>query len=185
MEFEPVPPRFYRLPLAWQALAILAGAAAMAVASQVEVQIGPVPLTFQTLMVFLLAGAMGRRSALSIALWLLAAGLGAPVLAGGVGGWPELMGPTQGYLVGMVLGAALAGRIAERVRQVHSLVAAFVYGHGIVLLFGFFGLLRIYPPEDALNYGVFPFVVTALIKVAAATALVYALAQTLSRRAAA
>lgn len=185
MEFEPVPPRFYRLSWAWQGAAIVAGALAMAVASQVEVQIGPVPLTFQTLMVFLLAGAMGKRSALSIALWLLAAALGAPVLSGGDGGWVELMGPTQGYLVGMVLGAALAGRLAERVRQAHTLFAAFTYGHGIVLLFGFFGLLRIYPPEDAATYGVYPFVITALLKVAAATALTYALAQTLSRRAAA
>ena len=183
MEFDPVPPRFYRLPFAWQAAAILAGAAAMAVASQVEVVIGPVPLTFQSLMVILLAGAMGRRAALSVALWLLAAGLGAPVLSGGDGGWPELMGPTQGYLVGMVLGAAVAGRMAERVRHVHTLFAAFVYGHGVLLLFGFLGLLRLYPPEDAAAYGVFPFVLTGLLKIAIATALIYALAQTLSRRA--
>jgi biotin transporter BioY len=182
MEFEPVPPRFLRLPRAWQALGVLGGALAMAAASQFDVPLGPVPLTLQTLMLFVLAGLMGARSALSAALWLLAAVLGAPVLAGGSS---DLMGPTQGYLIGMVLAAATAGRIAERARRAAGLIALFLYGHVIVLLFGFLGLLRTLSPQDAVTFGILPFVVTAILKAALAAAAVYATAKALARKAAA
>lgn len=180
MEFEPLPPRFMRLPFAWQAAGLAGGALAMAGASQIELDLGPVPLTAQTLAVFLLAGAMGQRAALSIALWLLAATLGAPVLSGGS---TDVFGPTQGYLVGMVLAAAFAGRLAERSRRVHSLFAALFMGHALVLLFGFMGLLRTYSPEDAARFGVFPFIVGAVVKVALATAALYAAARALPRKA--
>lgn len=180
MEFEPVPPRFLRLPYAWQAVGILAGALAMAAASQVEVPLGPVPLTLQTLMLFLLTGVMGARTALSAALWLLAAFLGAPVLAGGSS---DLMGPTQGYLLGMVLAAATVGRIAERVRRAAGLFMLFIYGHAIILLFGFLGLLRTLPPQDAVTFGVLPFVVTGILKSAIAAAVIYASAKALARKA--
>lgn len=182
MEFEPVPPRFLRLPYAWQAAGILGGAVAMAVASQFTVPLGPVPLTLQTLVLFLLTGVMGARTALSVALWMLAAWLGAPVLADGS---TDIMGPTQGYLVGMVLAAATAGRIVERVRRLPGLVAVFIYGHVIVLLFGFLGLLRTLPPHDAVTFGVLPFVVSATLKAALAAALIYATAKAIARKAAA
>lgn len=182
MEFEPLPPRFLRLPYLWQAAGVLAGAAAMAAASQFEAPLGPVPLTLQTLMLFVLTGLMGQRTALSVALWLLAAFLGAPVLAGGSS---DIMGPTQGYLIGMVLAAAIAGKLAERARRAGGLMALFIYGHAIVMLFGFLGLLRTLSPEDAISYGVLPFVITAILKSALASAAIFATAKALARKTAA
>jgi biotin transport system substrate-specific component len=180
MEFEPVPPRFRRLPYAWQAAGILGGSAAMAAASQVDLPLGPVPLTLQTLMLFLLTGAMGARAALSVALWLLAASLGAPVLSGGSS---DVMGPTQGYLIGMVLAAAMSGRIAERAHRAAGLFTLFLYGHVIVLLFGFLGLLRTLSPQDAVTLGVLPFVISGILKSAIAAAVIYASAKALARKA--
>ena len=180
MEFEPVPQRFLRLPYLWQAAGILGGSAAMAAASQVTAPLGPVPLTLQSLMLFVLTGLMGARTTLAVALWLLAAMLGAQVLADGSS---DVMGPTQGYLIGMVLAAATAGRLAERVRRLPGLVAVFIYGHVIVLLFGFLGLLSTLPPQDAVTYGVLPFVVTSIFKAAAGAAIVYAAAKAIARKA--
>ena len=40
--------------------------------------------------------------------------MGLPVFANGTAGWPVIMGPTGGYLIGFVAAALVLGRLAER-----------------------------------------------------------------------
>lgn len=74
-----------------------------------------VPITLQTLGVMLAGSVLGwKRGALSVLVLLALVAAGLPLLAGGRGGLAVFAGPTAGYLVGWVLGAAVIGWLVER-----------------------------------------------------------------------
>ncbi len=96
--------------MTWAALftALMAGGAL------VVIPLGPVPFTLQVLFVLMAGMILGARlAALSVATYLVL-GLVAPVYAGGTSGVAVLLGPTGGFLIGFLPGAALAGFIAAR-----------------------------------------------------------------------
>ncbi len=89
-----------------------------ALGAVVQIPIGPVPITLQVLFVLLSGLVLGSRLGAFSQVEYLAAGFaGAPIFAGGKAGFVALLGPTGGYLVGFVLGAYLAGRVAESVAR--------------------------------------------------------------------
>ncbi len=100
----------------WRDLAlVLGGAALIALLSQVEIPLKPVPITLQTLTVLLVGAGLGwRRGAIAVLTYILAGALGLPVFSGGGAGFATLVGPTGGYLAGFVLAAALVGLLTER-----------------------------------------------------------------------
>ena len=67
----------------------------------------------------LLAGALlgARRGLLAVLLWVGVGAAGLPVFANGKSGLPVLVGPTGGYIVGFVLGAALLGLVVQRLAR--------------------------------------------------------------------
>ncbi len=96
---------------------IVGGALLTALAAQLSFTTPwtPVPYTGQTAAVLLVGTALGAPlGAASMALYVLAGSLGAPVYAGGESGVDKLIGPTAGYLLGFVLAAGLVGRLAQR-----------------------------------------------------------------------
>lgn len=93
-------------------------AALVAVCAWVSLPLYPVPFTLQTLGVLVAGGLLGRKlGPITLAVYILAGLVGAPIFAGGHSGPGVLLGPTGGYLVGFV-GAAFimgwAGDIARR-----------------------------------------------------------------------
>lgn len=75
----------------------------------------PVPITLQTLGVMLAGSLLGwKRGALAVLVLLALVALGLPLLAGGRGGLAVFAGPSAGYLVGWVLGAAAIGWLVQR-----------------------------------------------------------------------
>ena len=76
------------------------------------------PITLQTFGV-LLAGALlgARRGPLAVLLWIGVGTAGLPVFANGKSGLPVLVGPTGGYIVGFVIGAALLGLVVQRLAR--------------------------------------------------------------------
>ena len=90
-------------------------AALMAVAAPFSVAIGPVPLSFCTLVIYL-AGYLlgGRRAALATLAYILLGAVGMPVFSGFSAGLGVLAGPTGGYVVGYLPLAALSGLAASR-----------------------------------------------------------------------
>lgn len=76
------------------------------------------PITLQTFGV-LLAGALlgARRGPLAVLLWISVGAAGLPVFANGKSGLPVLVGPTGGYIVGFVIGAALLGLVVQRLAR--------------------------------------------------------------------
>jgi biotin transport system substrate-specific component len=85
----------------------------MVIAAQIRIPLPwtPVPITLQTLAVYLGAAWLGSSRAVSgIAVYAGLAAIGLPVLAGWQGGFAAFTGPTGGYVVGMILAAFLLGR---------------------------------------------------------------------------
>ncbi len=89
-------------------------AALTAVASAIQVPIGPVPLVLTNLLVLLCGLLLGARwGSISMLVYLLVGVLGFPVFAGASGGIAHLIGPTGGYLVGFAVAAWATGRVSE------------------------------------------------------------------------
>lgn len=73
----------------------------------------PVPITLQTFGVMLAGLVLGpRRAALVLTLYVALALIGLPVLPGGRAGLAVLMGPTGGFLLGMIPGAFVVGYLS-------------------------------------------------------------------------
>jgi biotin transport system substrate-specific component len=100
-----------------------------------------VPITLQTLGVMLAGSILGwKRGALSVLVLLALVAMGLPLLSGGRGGLAVFAGPSAGYLVGWVFGAAVIGWLVQRRLPAYptwwGALANVVGGIGVVYLFG-------------------------------------------------
>ena len=152
----------------------VAGSLLLAISAKLSVQLGPVPFSFQTLMLLLVAGCYGRNLAVGTVLLYLAEGLaGLPVFTPTTAlGSAAFVGPTGGFLAGFVVCAAIVGEAADRGLDRSPLTLAPAMLVGIIALFaiGFawlafgFGL----GAGTAWTAGVAPFIVGDLVKIAIA-----------------
>lgn len=106
------------------------------------------PITLQTFGVLLAGAVLGaRRGALAVLLWIAIGVAGVPVFANGRSGLPVLLGPTGGYIIGMVAGAALIGVVAALLARrgaVSKPLALFVGGLLAVALIHAAGILGLH-----------------------------------------
>jgi len=142
-----------------------------------------VPITLQTLWVYLAGVVLGPLWAgVAFVLYLLAGLIGLPVFAGGNAGLGVLLGPTGGFLVGFPLAAATVGAVAHgpdgltppgRV-PIPRLVAALLAGTAVVYAAGAVGyaLVQAVGLVAAVTAVVVPFLPVAGLKVAATVAIV-------------
>ena len=152
----------------------LFGSILIALAGKVTVPFWPVPATLQTLAIFVIAAAFGRKLALAtLAAYLVEGAAGLPVFTNG-GGLAYFAGPTTGYLAGFVIAAGLTGWAADRGldRNALKLFAVNLVGTAIILLLGAAWIALAFGPEKALAWGVGPFIATDVIKAALAAAVV-------------
>lgn len=154
-------------------------AAATAVSAQVTIPFPLVPMTLQVLMTLLAGAVLGRRlGALSQLVYVLMGSIGLPVFAARQGGVGVIIGPTGGYLIGMIIAAWVVGamvEIGERAGSSSPLLGELLTGAAMLC-----GLLSIYIPgvlvlsryvgsiHQAVAVGVITFLPADLIKVAAA-----------------
>ena len=175
-------------------LAIL-GACLLTISAKVQVP-GPVPMTLQTLAVMALGALLGMRLAVaSVALYLVQGLLGMPVFATTpplVPGLAYFMGPTGGFLVGMLGSAALVGLAADRglMRQPLSFAFILLAADTLVFVSGFLWLAFAAQTATgvaglgatrAFAAGVQPFLLGEALKLALAAAAIPAVFETLSR----
>ncbi len=167
--------------LAWYALLALLGTAVLALSAKVKVPLWPVDASLQTLALFTIAAAFGRRLAVAtVALYLLEGALGLPVFQGtperGIG-VAYMVGPTGGYLVGYVIAAAMVGWAADKGwdRNPFRLFGVMLVAEVALLALGALWLAYLFGIDKAFAYGVGPFIVTDLIKIALAACIVPAL----------
>jgi biotin transport system substrate-specific component len=134
----------------------------------------PVPMTMQTLALFLISAAYGRNLAVATMLLYLAEGaIGFPVFAKG-GGIAYLAGPTAGYLLAYPIAAGIVGWAADRGfdRSPFRLAGAMLVAEIVILAMGASWLGYLMGAEAGIAGGVGPFVVVDLVKIALASALV-------------
>ena len=157
------------------ALQVTVGVAFLALLAQVRIEVGPVPITGQTLGVLLLGAAAGARLGVATTVAYLAVGAaGLPVFTGGGAGLATLTGTTAGYLVGFVVAAALVGALAERgwAATARRAFGSMVLGNLVIYACGVAWLSQLAPDlRTAIAWGVTPFLLGDALKVALATAL--------------
>jgi biotin transport system substrate-specific component len=163
------------------ALQVTGGVIGLALLAQVSIPLPftPVPLTGQTFGVYLLALLFGRKRGLAtVAAYLAVGAAGAPVFALGQSGLS--IGPTMGYLVGMLAAAFVVGGLADKgfnAKFPKAWLAA-ACGSVCVFTFGLIGLSFFVPTDALLMSGLIPFIPGDLIK----TTLAASMAITFSKR---
>ena len=168
-------------------LAVL-GTLLLTLSAKTKVVLGPVDMSLQTLAVLLIAASFGFRLGVATLLLYLAEGaMGFPVFQSspekGVG-IAYMLGTTGGYLAGFVVMAAIVGWAADRGfdRSPIKLFGVMLAANAIMLTMGFAWLATLIGAEKAWAFGVVPFIVGDLIKVALAAALVPAVWSLLPKR---
>ncbi|MER8595881.1 MULTISPECIES: biotin transporter BioY [unclassified Mesorhizobium] len=173
--------------LAGQLLLAIAGTLLLILSAKTKVMLGPVDISMQTLAVLLIAAAFGMRLGVATLLLYMAEGaLGLPVFQStpekGIG-IAYMLGSTGGYLAGFVVMAAIVGWAADRGWDRHpiKLFNAMLVAEIVMMAMGFAWLALLIGPEKSWQFGVVPFIVGDLIKVALAASLVPAVWSLLKR----
>src|SRR5216110_1813591 len=110
-----------------------------ALAAQVVIPIGPVPITGSTFAVLLTGALLGSRlGAITMIVYLIEAAGGLPFFAGGTTGVLHLLGPTGGYLVAFPAAAFITGAFAEHGwdRKFITAAAAMAIGSLVIMFSG-------------------------------------------------
>ena len=167
---------------------IAISAALITICSWISVQIGPVPVTLQTLAVLaVLLTAGGRRGTIAIAVYLALGAVGVPVFSGFKGGPAAFMGPTGGFLAGFLL-AALVFWLFEKLifaklmttpakKLIFGIVNSLIF-EIIVYLVGVIWFMTVYAAQTGpvglgtvFGWCVIPFIIPDIVKIAAASVI--------------
>lgn len=155
--------------------AILGGLTILGALAQISISLPhtPVPITGQTLGIAVIALLWGQKRGLAIvASYLALGGLGLPIFASGKSG--GMIGPTSGYLIGMLFASAWMGFLADRGWTKSFLMTWVATVSGSILIFGFgiYGLSFFVPREGLFSLGVLPFLPGDAIKSLVGTSIV-------------
>ncbi len=140
----------------------------IAIASQLQIPLEPVPVTLQNLAVLLVGMTLGwRLGGLSLLLYLVEGAIGAPFFAKHLG-IIEFFSPSAGYLLGFLPATMISGYLVEKGwgrNMVTTLLAALagmvtIYGLGVPVLASFVGI------KHAIQLGVLPFIPGEIFKLA-------------------
>ena len=156
----------------------VAGSLLIWLSAKIQVPFYPVPMTMQTFIILSLGMAYGwRLGAATVLLYLVEGAMGLPVFVGtpekGIG-LAYMLGGTGGYLFGFVIAAAAAGWLAERGwdKNVISTGGAMLVGNALIYIPGLLWLGTLFGwDKPILEWGLIPFVLGDLTKLALAAAL--------------
>src|SRR2546422_969464 len=159
-----------------RALAVLLGAALVAIAAQIAIPLPgtPVPMTLQPLAVLLVGALLGPSlGAGSMILYLALGAAGLPVFTPyGLPGLARLVGPTGGYLLAYPVAAFAVGKIAGDGRRVVRLALAAAAGLVLIHLGGLAQLAVLTGSgSGAVRLGTLPFLAGDLVKLVIAVLL--------------
>jgi len=162
-----------------QAVLVVLGIAALAIAAKIKVPMWPVPVTMGTFAVLTIGAAYGPRLGLTTILGYMAVGaLGFDVFAGSSAekaGLEYMMGGTGGYLLGYVLATLALGFAARRGmdRSVPGMALAMLVGNALIYVPGLLWLGQLYGwDKPILEWGFTPFVIGDALKLVLAALVV-------------
>ena len=144
-------------------------AAVLCAASPFSIAIGPIPLSFATLVIYLSAGALDwKLGAISTLLYVMIGAVGVPVFSNFEGGFHKIIGVTGGFIIGYIPCALATGVIFNVLRKG---IPAYILGMitGTILLYScgaaWFMLQTGSPLRVALALCVTPFIPGDSIKI--------------------
>ena len=149
-------------------------AAVTCVLAPMAIPIGPVPISFTNLAIYLSLYLLGwKRGTVSYLVYVLIGAVGVPVFSGFTGGLGKLAGATGGYIVGFIPMAVIAGLVIDRYRNRGLQLAGMIVGTAVCYAFGtaWFILQMGCTLPYALTVCVLPFIPFDAAKVALASVL--------------
>ncbi|MCE8527514.1 biotin transporter BioY [Ruegeria pomeroyi] len=176
---DAIGPREGTARLAKQAVLVVLGIAALAIAAKIKVPMWPVPITMGTFAVLSLGTAYGARLGLVTMLgYLLVGALGFDVFATSSAekfGLTYMMGGTGGYLVGYLMATVMLGALAARGwdRSFGKMALALVLANVLIYVPGLLWLGQLYGwDKPILQWGLTPFLVGDALKLVLAAVLI-------------
>lgn len=145
------------------------------------IPIGVLPVTLQTLTVYVTAGMLGAKwGSAAVGLYIALGAIGFPVFTGGQGGLGVLFGASGGYIVGFLAIPIAVGLFTSLFgRRIPILIASMAVGTLLCYAIGTVWFMLGYAQNgDAISIGgaigacVLPFVLPDAVKIALATLLV-------------
>lgn len=135
-----------------------------------KVPLPPVPITLQTLFVILAALLGGFNvGVFSFIVYLILGTIGLPIFTSG-GGLGALIGPTGGYLFGMLLSTIIAGIISDLGKEKDNKIPYFIIG-GLLATIAIYAIgvpwLKLSTSMEwnkAFKFGITPFIIGDTIK---------------------
>lgn len=147
-----------------------------ALAAQIVIPIGAIPITGQTFAVLLTGALLGPRlGAMAMIAYLVEGASGLPFFSGGHFGLLHLMGPAGGYLIAFPAAAFITGAFAEHGwdRRFLTAAAAMAIGSAVIMLSGWawFSIVMRTSPLLTLFDTVIKFIPGDIIKITLAAAV--------------
>lgn len=159
-------------------LRILGAIVTIAIAAQLTVNIGRIPITGQTLAVLALAFFLNpKESFIAILGYLILGFCGVPIFANGTFGLDKLYGVTGGYLVGFLTSSTLVSFLKSKIKSLSfaTILGLTFLGTIIILVLGIARLTTTFGIEKAIKLGFNPFWQGALIKVFIGSLIVWSI----------
>lgn len=130
----------------------------------------PVPVTFQTLVVYLSAVFLGARAFYPLLSYIALGIFGAPVFSAGAG-LVYLLGPTGGYILGFLLASIILIRMLPFKKNILWYFFCFCLADAAILMMGTLWIILVMRVSlaEAVSLGILPFVYGDCLKIILAT----------------
>lgn len=187
---QAIAPQTGALNLAKEAVLVMAGILLLAIAAKIKVPMfpSPVPITLGTFAVLTIGATYGARLGLMTILgYMIIGAIGFDIFASSSAeknGIAYMMGGTGGYLVGYVLAVAYLGWAAQRGldRSVETLGGALLIANVLIYVPGVLWLHQFTSGwEQTMEWGLTPYLIGDLIKLALAALLIPAVWKLVAR----
>lgn len=138
------------------------------VLAPMSIPIGPVPISFTNLAIYLSLYLLGwKMGTVSYLMYLLIGAIGVPVFSGFSGGLGKLLGPTGGYIIGFIPMAIISGLVIEKYNNRIFQFVAMVLGTAVCYALGtaWFCVIMDVGIAAALGMCVIPFIPGDIAKI--------------------
>lgn len=154
----------------------LLGILLLSISAKVSIPFFPVPMTFQTLVVYFIASTAGMIGFSSTILYVLLGLAGLPIFAAG-GGLVYISSPTFGFLYGMVLASFFIAYSAKNFfrDKILSILICTIIGAVIIFSCGILHLSIYIGFSKAVTLGFNPFIYSETLKIILAVLITYIL----------
>ncbi|MGB0930380.1 MAG: biotin transporter BioY [Chitinophagales bacterium] len=146
----------------------------IAIFAQITILLPYIPITGQSFAVLLVAYLLGwNRGMIAVLLYLFVGAIGLPVFADGASGIAKLKGNSGGFLYGFVVAAFVVGSLAENTvpSTFKKALGIMALGTAVILFFGVMHLSIHIGFQKALQYGLYPFIAGAVVKIVLGAAI--------------